>query len=559
MENIPAISLEGTMRLTANFLKNRFGRTAAAIVASAAVTASVLATPASAAPDPLAPPITWEDCPEEVNVADAQCGRINVPRDYADPTGPTISLGFVRNPANNPAARRGSLFVNPGGPGSSAYVFAANSEFAHLPAGIVDEWDVIGVQPRGLKGSTQIACHEYTGGPQDHVDSRVAPGSLFQRACDYTDPGYTRTITTSNNAEDWEMVRRALGENTISVLGLSYGTYLGSVYATRYPQRVDKLVLDSAMNPYIMWNELVYGQRAAMQRALYEFFGYAAVNNHQYGLGDTPLKVYNNWAKKVLAESGTTPTLVPPPAQPGDLPTDIAWAGQAGADAMTSLNAPGSQVQSLAHTAINGAQVGEAASPTFQATIQSTALPLQWHDLALHIAGIDPIEELNPSYREEQLAQLTEEEPKETNLQQLHAAIYLTLATCNENVTPPNYALLPEYVWGKYVMKNSRIPYNLGYGAGVNCNGVTPVRGVEHLDGSKLRTQPLQISGTLDAQTLYSQRHALANAMGAHILTVHGPGHGHTGFNNHAVDNIVVEYLRTGNVGPTDAPGFFQQ
>ncbi|STC70198.1 alpha/beta fold hydrolase [Corynebacterium pilosum] len=546
------------MRKPTNILKKSFARFGA-VAATAALTVGVCATPANAAPDPLAPTIAWEDCPAEVNVADAQCGRIDVPRDYADPTGPTISLGFVLNPADNPGARRGTLFTNPGGPGGNAYAFAANTEIVDLPAGITDEWDVIGVQPRGLDGSTPISCNEYQGAPQDLVDNFVAPGALFQRACDTSDPGYTRTFTTSNNAEDWEMVRRALGENTISILGLSYGTYLGSVYATRYPQRVDKLVLDSAMNPYIMWNELILGQRSAMQRSIYEFFGYAAVNNDQYGLGDTPLKVYNNWAKKVLAESGTTPTLVPPPAQTGDLPADIAWAGQAGADAMTALGAPASQVESLKNTVVNGAQQGEAASPTLQATVASMATPMQWHDLALHIAGIAPIEELLPGAAQRQLEELSPEELDEVVSQQLHAAFYMTLATCNENVTPPNLALLPEYVWGTYVMKNSRIPYNLGYGAGVTCNGVAPVRGVEHLDGSQLRTRPLQISGTLDSQTVYSQRHGLADAMGAHILTVHGPGHGHTGFGNHAVDNIVVDYLRTGNPGPTDAPGYFEQ
>lgn len=226
---------------------------------------------------------------------------------------------------------------------------------------------------------------------------------------------------------------------------------------------------------------------------------------------------------------------------------------------MTALGAPASQVESLKNTVVNGAQQGEAASPTLQATVASMATPMQWHDLALHIAGIAPIEELLPGAAQRQLEELSPEELDEVVSQQLHAAFYMTLATCNENVTPPNLALLPEYVWGTYVMKNSRIPYNLGYGAGVTCNGVAPVRGVEHLDGSQLRTRPLQISGTLDSQTVYSQRHGLADAMGAHILTVHGPGHGHTGFGNHAVDNIVVDYLRTGNPGPTDAPGYFEQ
>ena len=42
-------------------------------------------------------------------------------------------------------------------------------------------------------------------------------------------------------------------------------------------------------------------------------------------------------------------------------------------------------------------------------------------------------------------------------------------------------------------------------------------------------------------------------------MTVHGPGHGHVGRGNQAVDRQVVEYLRTGNLGPVDQPGYFNQ
>ncbi|WP_311201190.1 alpha/beta hydrolase [Corynebacterium sanguinis] len=68
----------------------------------------------------------------------------------------------------------------------------------------------------------------------------------------------------------------------------------------------------------------------------------------------------------------------------------------------------------------------------------------------------------------------------------------------------------------------------------------------------------MQISGTGDPKTVYSGHRTLADAMGAQVVTVHGPGHGHVAFGNKVVDQIVVDYLRTGQTQATDAPGYFE-
>ena len=91
------------------------------------------------------PAITWEDCPAEVNIDRARCGRVTVPTYYGHPDRGTISVGFVKVPAANPSARRGALFTNPGGPGGNAYGWAGNDAIA-WPQAVRDEWDVIGVQ-----------------------------------------------------------------------------------------------------------------------------------------------------------------------------------------------------------------------------------------------------------------------------------------------------------------------------------------------------------------------------------------------------------------------------
>ena len=50
--------------------------------------------------------ITWEDCPAQVDISTAQCGRIDVPMHYSDPGLGDISVGFVKVPAADPAAMR---------------------------------------------------------------------------------------------------------------------------------------------------------------------------------------------------------------------------------------------------------------------------------------------------------------------------------------------------------------------------------------------------------------------------------------------------------------------
>ncbi|MFF1792549.1 alpha/beta fold hydrolase, partial [Kitasatospora sp. NPDC058243] len=56
-------------------------------------------------------------------------------------------------------------------------------------------------------------------------------------------------FNTGNTARDMDVIRGALGEQNINYLGYSYGTYLGAVYGSLYPSRLDRSVLDSAVPP----------------------------------------------------------------------------------------------------------------------------------------------------------------------------------------------------------------------------------------------------------------------------------------------------------------------
>ncbi|WIM68609.1 alpha/beta fold hydrolase [Corynebacterium breve] len=525
--------------------KRTLGIAIAVFVAAAGVTSPAVAE---------TPNIAWEHCPVHVDATNAECGRIEVPMHYDDPDGPKVSLGFLRIKAEAPGARRGVLFGNPGGPGGDAYsYFGTKDGYFSWPQDIRNEWDLIAVQPRGLAHSSPLNCE--VDEPADPIqamqlssDAVLNAGGFSRAACEKSHPGFTSSITTENNARDWNEVRRALGEDQISIMGLSYGTYLGSAFATMYPQNTDRVVLDSAMDPALAWQGTIKVQKAGYEKTLHSYFEWVAANNDRFGMGDTPLKAYQYWSNKVVAETGTNPTVVPPPAQVGDLPPGLEFAGQAGADALTSSGKARVEGEGIVSRMLNPG-ANQAYSPLLAATRQLVPAPHFWEELAKATNGTGDL--LAPQELSDELAaEMTAQATASSQLQ----AIQL----CNENVYPADHSMIPAAVWANYVTGDIFDAPPALAAAGAMCNGTGPVTGLVPLDGSRLRIRPLQVQGTNDPQTPYQYRGGISEPMGTHLVTVHGPGHGHVGFGNKVVDQIVIDYLRGGEVSVTDAPGYFE-
>ena len=56
-------------------------------------------------------------------------------------------------------------------------------------------------------------------------------------------------VGTNNSARDIDAIRQALGEDTISYFGFSYGSELGATWATMFPDTVRAAVFDGARDP----------------------------------------------------------------------------------------------------------------------------------------------------------------------------------------------------------------------------------------------------------------------------------------------------------------------
>ncbi|MEV5980464.1 alpha/beta hydrolase [Streptomyces sp. NPDC052114] len=223
--------------------------------------------------------VSWGPCSadqKELNEAGAQCAKVTVPLDYADPGGRTIQIAISRIKAKSPGERRGILLSNPGGPGGTGL---ANT-LALRPAlkDVADRYDLIGFDPRFLGESTPVTCGKAprptppaeTTTPRADFEKSVRAARDTARRC--REHGDNATLlphaSTRNVARDMDAVRAALGEPRLSYYGISYGADLGAVYTQLFPRRADRIVLDSSTDPAATQYELFQRSGAPAEAAL---------------------------------------------------------------------------------------------------------------------------------------------------------------------------------------------------------------------------------------------------------------------------------------------------
>ncbi|MEU1277116.1 alpha/beta hydrolase [Streptomyces sp. NPDC005805] len=263
-------------------------------------------------------------CPaSEGLTAEVRCGTVEVPLDYADPDGTRIRLTVSRVPATGEASeRQGALVYNPGGPGASGMYFPMA---ARLPEWrrISRAYDLVGYAPRGVGRSAPLSCQD----PADFLKAptpapthpspaykreRIAQAQAYARGCARTTGPALRHYTSLNNARDLDVLRAALGEERLTFMGASYGTYFGALYATLFPSHVRRMVFDSAVDPdpRRVWYRNNLGQSRAFETRWADFRAWVAKHDAVYELGDTPGAVAHSYeqarARLALEPAGGT-------------------------------------------------------------------------------------------------------------------------------------------------------------------------------------------------------------------------------------------------------------
>lgn len=267
-----------------------------------ALLAAIVSTGVAAAPAAADGP-SWEACPPARGLDPRQqCASLTVPRDYAEPGGPTIEIAVSRIATATPALRRGVLLRNPGGPGSQGLIGPSRLAAA-LPREVLDRYDLIGFDPRGIGRSAPASCALAPADldpvkfiPYPAHDLDIAANAAYARraasGCAATSGTLLPHISTANTARDMDRIRAALGESSISYVGYSYGSYLGAVYTTLFPHRSDRFVLDSNIHPGRIWRETFSSWGYSVELAFDGFARFAAERHATYGLGATPSAVH---------------------------------------------------------------------------------------------------------------------------------------------------------------------------------------------------------------------------------------------------------------------------
>lgn len=219
----------------------------------------------------------WDGCDDGF-----ECADLTVPLDYDAPDGDTIEIAVIRLKARQRSRRIGSLVLNPGGPGGSGVDFARQARQL-LPGEILDRFDVVSFDPRGVGESSPVDCLG-----DDELDRLLAvdpsPDNAAERTrlltlsrdeavkCGQRSGKLLPHLGTIDAAKDMDVLRTALGDPKLTYVGFSYGTILGARYAQQFPDKVRALVLDGAVDPILTPRETAAAQALGFERALDAFF-----------------------------------------------------------------------------------------------------------------------------------------------------------------------------------------------------------------------------------------------------------------------------------------------
>lgn len=243
--------------------------------------------------------LKWSKC------EGGMCTTVKVPIDYAHPDDGTVRLSVKVIPATSDDAK--SLFINPGGPGGSVIGGFDDYMADALGKDVRDRYDIVAVDPRGVGQSDPLDCvsdrrlyalNAYDQTPDDQAerDAFVKMWKEFGADCRKKSGALAEHMSTEETARDFDIVRAALGSEKFNWFGFSYGTRLGATYATLFPERVGRMVLDGAEDPSAEIVQMVETQSNGFDVALRAFLEDCA-KQQSCPLSGEP----STWVRKIVA------------------------------------------------------------------------------------------------------------------------------------------------------------------------------------------------------------------------------------------------------------------
>ena len=257
-----------------------------ALVVAMSVLLVAACSPAESTPEISASTTGSIDAPSEIewrpcSMLGVDCAVIEVPFDHDRPEIGTFDLPLARHRARTPDERIGVLFVNPGGPGVEGFDLAESAAYTFSDV-LLDRFDIIGWDPRGTGGARpELDCIDdmdsffaLDPSPDDDTERTALVDSArrFVDACTTTSGDVLPHVGTESTARDIDLIRRMLGEETVSYLGFSYGSELGATWVTLFPETVRAAVFDAAADPTLDLIDSLTLQSRGFERTLEAFF-----------------------------------------------------------------------------------------------------------------------------------------------------------------------------------------------------------------------------------------------------------------------------------------------
>lgn len=247
----------------------------------------------------------WGDCPASAAAetgapgakvaGGAECTHVEVPMDYAKPTGKRLKLFISR--LNATGDRIGSLLFNPGGPGGPGAGMVAAGQWKATPF-VAERYDIVGFDPRGVGLSDPVKCGIDL--DQDYppvetkadYDQYVRTSISETQTCKRDTGDLLDDVGTLNAARDLDVLRAVVGDAKLNYVGVSYGTFLGYHYLDRFRGKAGRIVLDSVVDPTASDTSMTKEQTAGFE-SLYRSFLKWCIKEGSCPVGNTVDAAYD--------------------------------------------------------------------------------------------------------------------------------------------------------------------------------------------------------------------------------------------------------------------------
>ncbi|MFD7230699.1 alpha/beta hydrolase [Streptomyces sp. NPDC059881] len=469
--------------------------------------------PGAAAPSPVSTAemkpyytqkLSWRSC----GAPGFQCATLKAPLDYAKPDGPSIKLAVARVKATGPGKRIGSLQVNPGGPGGSAVGYLQGYAGVGYPAPVRARYDMVAIDPRGVARSEPVEClngkamdaytqSDQTPDDQAEISKLSTAFKGFATGCKKRSATVLPHVSTVEAARDMDILRAVLGDEKLSYVGASYGTFLGATYAELFPDRVGRLVLDGAMDPALPARQMNRDQTAGFETA-FKSFATDCVKRTDCPLGTASPADAATRMKDFFAKADADPV---PTGESRDL------------------------TESLATTGVIAAMYDEAAWPQLREGLTQ----------AMNGDGAGLLA-LSDTYYER------ESDGSYSNLMSAYSAV-----SCLD--LPPAFATPGEVSASTADFEKASPVFGKGFAwASLSCAyWPTPATGSPHRIEAKGAAPILVVGTTRDPATPYKWAQALAGQLDSGtLLTYDGDGHTAYGRGSDCIDTAINTYLLEG-------------